>query len=122
MDHRRERRTHVVMTARLRWASGDSAVKLKNLSSRGACVTCPQELAPDDHVQLIRGDLVIPATVIWAADGRIGMAFLDRLDEQAFLAQGHSAGSGAAVIAPQHQPVERLSRRLEQHWTGILKD
>lgn len=121
IEQRRERRSHVVMTARLRWANGDSPVKLKNLSSRGACVSCPQPLQPEDHVQLIRGDFVVSATVIWAADGRIGMSFLDRLDEQAFLAQSHSAEAGGTVVAPQHQPVERLSRRLERHWTGILK-
>lgn len=117
-ESRRAKRSHVVMAARLRSRSGDVPVKVKNLSSTGACADCPDPLQPGDPVQLIRGDLVIPATVAWAVEGKIGIQFLEPIDEQLFRAQGQASGSSVAM--PLLKPAERISRRLEQHWAGIL--
>lgn len=117
-EHRRERRSHVVMTARLRWHSGEMAVKLKDLSAGGVCAACPDAIAPGEPVELIRGDLAVPATVAWAAGGRIGLKFDQPIDEQAFRAQGQAAT--APAVLPLHKPAERLSRRLEQHWAEML--
>ena len=117
-ESRRAKRSHVVMAARLRSRSGDVPVKVKNLSSTGACADCPDPLQPGDPVQLIRGDLVIPATIAWAVEGKIGIQFLEPVDERAFRAQGQASGN--SVVMPLLKPAERLSRRLEQHWAGIL--
>ena len=106
------------MTARLRTQSGDVPVKVKNLSTRGACIDCPDPLEPGEPVQVIRGDLVVPGTIAWAAGGKLGIQFLDPVDEQAFRAQGHSSTS--TMVMPLLKPAERISRRLEQHWVDIL--
>jgi hypothetical protein len=119
VEHRRDKRSRVFLTAVLRSADGEVEVKLSNLSTIGACAHYPIILAPATEVQLSRGDLLIPARIAWSADGRIGIEFREPIDVEAFRTQGHASDRFQA--APLHKPAERLSRRMEQHWADIWK-
>ena len=118
-DHRRHKRSRVFMTAMLRSEFGAGEVKLTNLSSRGACADCSEDLPAGTQVQIERGDIRVPGSVAWSSDGTIGVRFDEPVDERAFRTQ--SQKSAAYVPTPFSTPAERISRRAELHWTEIWK-
>lgn len=118
VEHRRDKRDRVFLTAMLSWDCGDVEVKLTNLSSLGACAEYPGSVAPGTEVQISRGDLSVPARIAWADDGRIGIEFADPLNLREFRTHGQTSTGSAAT--PLHKPVKKLSRQLERHWAEIL--
>ena len=116
-DHqRREKRGRVFLTVLLHGPFGSVDLRLTDLSPHGACGSCPHPLPPGTEVELVRGDVSVPARVIWAADGKIGVEFSAAVDEGVFRAQNR----GAAAAQVTFRPVEKSSRRLERHWLDIL--
>lgn len=117
-EHRRDKRSRVFLSAFLRTADGDSEVKLTNLSGVGACAEYPVVLAPGSEVQVSRGDIRVPARIAWAAEGKIGIEFVEALDVNEFRTQGRTSAN--SHLSDLHKPVEKLSPRLERHWAKIL--
>ncbi|MGQ0590284.1 MAG: PilZ domain-containing protein [Sphingosinicella sp.] len=118
-DHRRHKRSRVFMTAMLRSEFGAGEVKLTNLSCRGACADCLEDLPAGTPVQIERGDIRIEGSVAWSSDGKLGVKFDESVNEQAFRTQSQKLA--AYVPTPLSKPAERLSRRGELHWTEIWK-
>lgn len=81
------KRNKVLLAAKLRTASGEVDARLRDLSSKGALVECSHPLRVDEQVVFARGATVVPARVAWTSDGRVGLEFLDRIDETEVLVQ-----------------------------------
>lgn len=117
-DQRRGKRNRVFLTVLMRWPSGSVQTKLTNISSLGACGNCAETPAPGTEVELVRGDLRVPARIVWSFDGMVGLEFAEAVDAAVFrVGSQHSADTSTS--APHLKPVERISSKLERHWTEI---
>jgi hypothetical protein len=107
----------VILTGRLRLPSGETEVKLTSLASGGVCIEFHKDLPPGMGVEIVRGDMRVPAVIAWAAEGKAGLRFDKPIDAEAFRRQGHYPAGFTAT--PLHEPVKRLTRRQEQQWAAI---
>ena len=119
VEHRRDRRSHVFLTAMLRSVAGEHEARVINLSAAGACANCPVALDPGTDIEMSRGETLISGRVAWASDGRVGIEFSEPIDVGAFRSQAHATEKFEAALL--HTPATRLSRRMERHWTDIWK-
>lgn len=133
-------RTNMFVGALLRGRDFCAPVTIRNMSPTGAQLSAAAVPEPAYPVQLIRGSLTVPASVIWAAEQRCGIQFssvvsvrewlapLDnreqtRVDETVALIKsgavplsvshrGHS-NYGAGSPAAVHEDLARASRLIE---------
>jgi hypothetical protein len=117
---RSAKRNRVLLSAKLRTASGDIDARLRDLSQRGALVECNAPLRVGDEVVFARGSTVVPARVAWAGAGRMGLEFLRMIDESEVLVQLGRTSSNS----PQqrfrrpalHEDLSEQERRLARLW------
>lgn len=95
------RRARVLLAARLKTSTGEIDARLRDLSQKGALVEADTELAMGDEVVFIRGATSVPARVAWTAKNRIGLEFLEAIDEAEML---------VSVSKPKARPSERFRR------------
>lgn len=95
------KRARVLLAARLAIAAGEVDVRLRDLSRKGALVECKESLSVGEEVVFKRGDTVVPARVAWAAGNRIGLEFLEMIDEGELLIH---------IARPQAKPQQRFRR------------
>jgi hypothetical protein len=115
-EQRQEKRSRVFLTVLLHGPTGSIELKVTDWSPHGACGSCAYPPPPGAAIELVRGDVAVPARVAWSANGKIGIEFAEAVDEGLFRAQ-RQHGYAAPVT---FRPVEKLSARLERHWTEIL--
>lgn len=113
------KRARVLLAAKLQTPHGEVDARLRDLSSRGALVECPEALPVGTEVVFARGKIVVPARVAWIGPKRLGLEFHYPIDEHEVLVQ-LSPGSAATPDA-YRRPVlsERLTadeRKLAQAW------
>jgi hypothetical protein len=75
-------RASLYLAAALYCDGRSSAVRIRNMSARGALVDCDPIPDPGVLVQLVRGGLIVHALVVWSADGRCGLKFSGSVDVQ----------------------------------------
>ena len=82
---RREKRSRVLLAAKLQTSFGDVDARLRDLSRKGALLECANNLRVDDEVVFVRGATSVPARVAWTGGGRIGLEFHQMIDESELL-------------------------------------
>lgn len=93
------RRSRVLLTAKLETPAGLIAVRLRDLSRKGALVESSDLPSTGTEVVFQRGKTTVPARVAWTADGRIGLEFHYMIDESELLVH-----IGRAKEPPAIQP------------------
>ena len=96
MDERQELRagdrTNLYLAANLHWRAGGSAVRIRNLSARGAMIEAQVLPAAGTAVELVRGALRACGSAMWTSGNRAGV----RLDEPVAVREWMSTASGSA--------------------------
>ena len=96
--NRAAKRARVLLAAKLEIGSGEIAVRLRDLSSKGALLECSQLPPVGAEVVFRRGATAVVARVAWAGEGRIGLEFRDQIDEHELLVQlKHGEGERSTV-------------------------
>ncbi len=80
-DKRDNKRSRLLLTARMECSMGVVEVHLLNLSHSGAKLDCEIPPARDEHVVLVHEDLRVSGRVAWVEDHRFGIAFDAPIDE-----------------------------------------
>lgn len=75
VEARANPRSNMFLAALLRADDFSAPVKVRNMSANGALVEGAAVPGRGTQVQLIRGSLIVPATVAWSAAGRCGLRF-----------------------------------------------
>lgn len=96
-------RTNLYLAASLRWPGGATAVRVRNLSARGAMVEAPVLPLAGTTVELVRGALQVHGSTAWSSGNRAGL----RLDE--LVAVREWMGNGGN---PAQQRIDGLVRAL----------
>ena len=72
-DLRADRRTNLYLAANLRWPGGATAVRVRNLSARGALIEAAVLPLAGTSVELIRGELKVGGAVAWLSGNKAGL-------------------------------------------------
>jgi hypothetical protein len=100
-SQRKAKRARVLLIARLKSAAGDIEARLRDLSRKGALLECEQRFSVGDEVVFSRGDTTVPARIAWTGGNRVGLEFLEMIDESEVLVH---------ISRPQAQPQQRYRR------------
>lgn len=119
-QNRRSRRSQLFMTARLEVSGRAIDVKLRNLSSEGARVE--GEAIPVEGTELLfrKGDLAIPARIVWVHGTQAGIGFKEALNTDEVL--NHVAAPRARIQREFRRPglmprdLTRTERLLAEGW------
>ena len=98
-----EPRKSMFVLAMIYGPSGSTAVKIRDMSTRGALVEAPVIPTPGTKVRLCRGSLSISGEVVWQKEGRAGLLFQ------------HTASVGEWLPAgPAPSPQQRADELFQQ--------
>lgn len=122
-QNRRSQRSHLLMAARLEVSGRSIEVKLRNLSSEGARVE-GGELPVEGTTLLFRkGELALPASIIWSDGRQAGLRFDKLLDPETVL--NHIPAPRARMKPDFRRPgllsraLTDQERKLAERWIGI---
>jgi hypothetical protein len=82
---RQSKRSLVLLAAKLRTNDGIIEVRLRNLSRTGALLEAAVMPSVGAEVTFERGRTVVPARIAWVAQGRMGLQFLNAIEESEVL-------------------------------------
>ncbi len=102
---RTAKRSKVLLKARLLTPEGESQVRLRDLSRRGALVDCQEAPPIGTEVLFARGSKAVAARVAWATDGRMGLEFLRPVDRHEILSQPNDGDSDPEERAEQARAI-----------------
>ena len=85
LRERKDRRSLVLLAAKLRTPQGLRDVRLRNLSISGALLEAEDPPAKETEVVFERGETVVPARVAWSGGNRFGIEFHTPIDESEVL-------------------------------------
>ena len=97
-QNRRNKRSLVLIAARLRIAGESVEVRLRNLSCNGALLEADIPPSVGSEVVFERGDTVAPARVAWGQNSRFGIQFHQPIEEHEVLVH---------IGKPRPEPEER---------------
>lgn len=86
IEARGQPRSSMFLAAVLRAGAEQAAVKVRNMSPKGAMVESPLRPPPGTEVHLIRGVLLAKATIIWSSNNRCGLRFSSEVSVKEWLA------------------------------------
>jgi hypothetical protein len=86
IEARSSPRTNLFLAAVLRGPKYSAPVKLRNMSSTGALVEAAAIPPVKSEVRLVRGSLMVPASVVWSTEGRCGLRFSSLVSVQEWMA------------------------------------
>lgn len=111
-QNRQIRRSRVLISGKLRTERGLLPVRVRNLSRKGALldVEIPQELGSE--VVLQRGETIAPARVVWTCGRRIGVQFVDPIEESELLVHLGEPRTGVDTPARPYRRPGLRQRRL----------
>jgi hypothetical protein len=113
-------RTRVAVMVSMCAASGSASVMIRNLSARGAMIESMFLPDVDERVELRRGEVSVPARVVWKGPERAGLQFDEPIAVSDWLQSSHAgqvavdnlfqelkAGTGPAItqVKPAGQPL-----------------
>ncbi len=84
-------RSRVLLSATIKNAFGEHPVKIRDISSTGAMIQAPVVPPVGSRLLLIRGEILVAATVVWTGSGKYGLHFHGVIDEAAMLVAVASA-------------------------------
>lgn len=108
------------MAAQLELSGHVVPVKLRNLSADGALVEGEQLPVEGAELRFRKGDLVVPARVVWVRGTRAGLSFFEQLSPEAVLR--HVPTPRPRVIPDFRRPglasrsLSEDERRLASNW------
>lgn len=100
LRERKDRRSLVLLAARLLTGHGLSDVRLRNLSTSGALLEAEEAPAQGSEVVFERGDTIVPARVAWSSGNRFGIQFVTPIEESEVLVHVSRPKPGAAPASP----------------------
>jgi hypothetical protein len=105
-DNRSEGRSNVFLTALLDAGGGSVAVRIRNLSPKGALIDGTALPTVGAKVRLVRGRLSARGQLTWHADGHAGLQFDGEIDVETWVRRAEHAGQQRvdSVIAGLRQP------------------
>lgn len=109
---RREKRARVLLAAKIRTATGEEDVRLRDLSRKGALIECDAPPPMGSEVVFFRGSTVVPARVAWSAGRRAGLEFFEMIDESEVLA--HTSRPAAQPAARPVPPPQIMPSSYQQ--------
>jgi PilZ domain len=99
--NRQNKRSLVLLAAKIRTASGSDEVKLRNLSRKGALLEGLTPPAVGSELVFERGQTVAKARVAWQSDNRFGIEFLEPIEESEVLVHvGRGAKAPSSIPEP----------------------
>ena len=105
LRERKDRRSLVLLAAKLRTPQGLLDVRLRNLSISGALLEAEYPPAKGLRVVFERGDTIVPARIAWSGGNRFGIQFDTPIEESELLADLTPAAARADVrtlfVAPE---------------------
>lgn len=124
---RTAKRARVLLAAKLRTSWGEVDCKLRDLSQKGALLECNEPLNADSEVVFSRGKTVVAARIAWTSGSRVGLEFLQPIDESEVLVQLGRAPSSASqeryrrprILGTDMTEQERQLARLWAKQVGI---
>lgn len=119
--NRTAKRARVLLSGRLETPNGEFAVRLRDISRKGALVECTTGPAAGTDVTFVRGKTRVPARVAWSGKDRLGLEFDDMIDEQEVLVQlkRRDPPLKHEVLLPGRPPINGMSakeRKLAEAW------
>ena len=121
---RSHKRARVLLSAKLRTASGEVTVRLRDLSRKGALVECSGPMPPGADVVFARGSTVVAARIAWAHGSRIGLEFNEMIDESEVLVHiGRQASRPQETFRRPRILSEDMTsheRKLAQIWSKTV--
>ena len=100
LRERKDRRSLVLLAAKLRTPQGMLDVRLRNLSISGALLEAETPPAKATEVVFERGETVVPARVAWSSGNRFGIQFDTPIEESEVLVHVSRPKPGAQPSAP----------------------
>jgi hypothetical protein len=118
---RTTRRSRVLLAARLRTQYGDIDARLRDLSQKGALIECRDVPPVGTQLIFIRGGISVPARVAWVGRNRLGLEFVEMIDEGEVLVQlgGRAPASVSAPQAVAPTSYQPRCRRPRLHGEGL---
>jgi hypothetical protein len=108
VERPRELRRRVALPARVSTGQGWADASILNVSSRGFLIRSGRTVPAGATLQLLRGDQLITARVMWSDGARSGLRAVERIAVEEILSSNQTAGFQLAAI----QPNARNSRRV----------
>jgi hypothetical protein len=93
-DKRDNKRSRLLLTARMECALGVVEVHLLNISQTGAKLDAEVPPMQEERIVLLHGDLRINGRVAWVEDHRFGVAFDTPIDESFIVRRGQQHVQG----------------------------
>lgn len=100
LRERKDRRSLVLLAARLRTPRGMLDVRLRNLSVSGALLESDELPATGSEVVFERGETIVPALVMWSSGNRFGIHFHTPIEESEVLVHVSRPKPGAGATSP----------------------
>lgn len=101
-DFARPPRHSLIRKGHLDAGGGPVPVRLRNISAGGAMLESKQAIPPGERVKLdLSAGVVLPATISWCRDGRIGLEFAEGFDLQ-LLARTQDPTRKTRMLRPQY--------------------
>lgn len=118
---RTARRARVLLAAKLQTPCGEIEAKLKDLSQKGALVECDTPLEVGSELIFSRGDTNVASRVAWSGGKKLGLEFLEPIDESEVLVQLNRTNTNSAPQrfrrpALRGESLTRTERQLAKVW------
>lgn len=124
LERPRELRRRVVLPARMSFGGRWSDTCILNISSRGLLVRSPQNVPSGTAIQLLRGNQLITARVMWSDGNRSGLQTDERIAVEDILSLDQSATSQLAASHPGKYnppaPAPKLRPDTQSRWLEFL--
>ena len=120
LRERKDRRSLVLLAAKLRTPQGLLDVRLRNLSISGALLEAEDPPAKGLQVVFARGDTIVPARIAWSSGNRFGIQFDTPIEESEVLVHVSRPKQGAQPPAPAifKRPGLRTTANSEERLPG----
>jgi hypothetical protein len=102
---RSNKRSLVLLAAKVKMTGGETEVRLRNLSQKGALLEADRPPAVGTEMVFERGDTKVKARVAWVADHRFGIEFLVPIEESEVLVH-----VGRGKTSSTHEPPATFRR------------
>jgi hypothetical protein len=113
-NHRSQPRSNVFLSAALVVGTAAVAVRLRNLSTRGALLDGAALPPAGTHVRVLRGELSADAEIAWEAQGQAGLRFSGEIDVEKWVRRighrGQERVDEAVAALRAHEPARAGAR------------
>jgi hypothetical protein len=108
VDQRQSHRSKLFLAARLHAGGGVRSVTVRNLSIGGALIDMAHPPPAGTAVELSRGDLRLPGTIVWVTPGQCGMHFDSPADLDLWLPAAGAAQRRVDAAVARYRAGDRM--------------